>query len=406
MSTVTVRQRSVAALVLALVAGACVGASAHPDTAVTASTVADATTTTAASTSTGVATTSTTMADPIVVTTTQPPTTTTRAPLEPSTYESVSRYHWIGNFSSYTARGLARWESSVPGIQDLRITSSLDDAEQPLLWLPPEGDGDRPLLVILHSWSSNYLQHAGIPYALWAQENGWAVIAPDYRGRNDDADAIGSELAVQDVVDAIDFAVAQGGVDATRVFAVGYSGGGMMGLLLAGRHPDKVTAVAAWGAVYDLIDFYQQSRNAGRHYYWEIAAACGGDPRREGFEPYQECLRRSPMTYLDTAREEGVPVYLAQGLWDGIVSPRHSARAYNQLADPEDRLTDDQIASLGQWRVPIDLIDPLTAESYFEDGDPQVLVSIESAAVKLVYFQASHDMVYQATMRWFASDPG
>lgn len=332
-------------------------------------------------------------------------TTTTRPPLVPPTYESIERYHWIRNWSSYTARGLIRWRQSVPEIQDITIPSTADGTDQPVLWLPPSGDGVKPLLVILHSWSSNYLQHAGIPYALWAQENGWAVIAPEFRGRNDDADAIGSELAVQDVVDAIDFATAQDGVDGTRVFAVGYSGGGMMSLLLAGRHPDKVTAVAAWGPVYDLVAFYQQSRTAGRHYYWEIATACGGDPRRDGFAAQEECLRRSPKTYLDAAREAGVPVYLGHGLWDSILSPRQSGEAFNQLADPEDRFTEDELALLSRWRVPTDIPEPLEAQSYFGPGDPEVFLSIRSASVQLVYFRSNHDMAYQATMRWFASDP-
>lgn len=332
-------------------------------------------------------------------------TTTTRPVLEPPTYDTIQRYHWIRNWSSYTARGLTRWQQSVPDIQNITITSTLDDAEQPALWLPPDGDGDKPVVLILHSWSSNYLQHAGIPYALWAQENGWAVIAPDFRGRNDDAYAIGSEFAVQDVVDAIDFAVAQEGVDESRVFAVGYSGGGMMGLLLAGRHPDKVSAVAAWGPVYDLIPFYRRSRATGRHYSWEIATACGGDPRVAG--PAQdECLRRSPLTYLDGAREAGVPVYLGQGLWDSIVSPRQAANAFNQLADPEDRFTEEQVALFGRWRIPSDAGDPITAESYFGPGDPQVFFTRKSAEVTIVYFRSNHDMVYQATMRWFASDPG
>jgi pimeloyl-ACP methyl ester carboxylesterase len=332
-------------------------------------------------------------------------TTTTRPVLSPPTYDSVERYHWIRNWSSYTARGLSRWQSSITGIEHISISSTLDGVDQPALWLPPDGDGEKPVIVILHSWSSNYLQHAGIPYALWAQENGWAVIAPDFRGRNDDVYAIGSEFAVRDVVDAIDFATAQDGVDGTRVFAVGYSGGGMMGLLLAGRHPNKVSAVAAWGPVYDLVPFYRRSRATGRHYSWEIATACGGDPRLEG-PAQEECIRRSPIAYIDGAREAGIPVYLGQGLWDSIVSPRQSANAFNQLADSGDRFTDEQVSQLGGWRIPADIGDPISTESFFGPGDPQVFLARKSAAVTIVYFRSSHDMVYQATMRWFASDPG
>ena len=331
-------------------------------------------------------------------------TTTTLAPLDPATFESVERINTIREFSGYTARGMSRWQRSIPEIEDIRITSTADGAEQPALWLAPSGERDQPLLVILHSWSAPYLQHAGIPYAMWAQENGWAVIAPEFRGVNNRPEAIGSELAVQDVVDAIDYAISQDGVDPNRVFAVGYSGGGMMALLLAGRHPDKVDAVAAWGPTYDLVDFYRQSRSAGRHYYRDLARACGGDPRESG--PAQdECLRRSPMTYLDGARENGVAVFIGQGIYDSFVSPSQAARAFNQLADPADRFTDEELEQIRRRRLPEHLLDSITTETYFGDGDPTPVFARQSAAVLLVLFRADHEMVYQATLRWFASDP-
>ncbi len=354
-------------------------------------------------TSEAVPTTSTTPGK--TTTTTAATTTTTRPPLEPPTFESLQGLHRIVNFSSLTSYGLSRWKSSVPGIQDIRLTSTADGTEQPVLWLPPSGDQPKPLIVILHSWSAPYTQHAGIPYAMWAQENGWAAIAPEFRGRNDHVEAVGSDLAVQDVVDAIDYAVAQSGVDATRVYAVGYSGGGMMALLLAGRHPERVTAVAAWGAPNDLVDFYRQSRITGRHYYWNIAIACGGDPRESG-PAQEECLRRSPTTYLKTAKQEGVAVFIAQGLGDTLVSPRNGANAFNQLAQARDRLTDEEIMSIGAHRIPTELAGDITIETYFERGDATPLFARRSGQVMLVFFEGRHDMVYGATARWFASDPG
>jgi len=331
-------------------------------------------------------------------------TTTTLPPLDPPTFESVATINTIREFTGYTSRGLARWEQSVPGIEDIRITSTADGAEQPALWVAPKGDRDRPLLVILHSWSAPYDQHAGIPYAMWAQENGWAVIAPHFRGVNNHPDAIGSELAVQDVVDAIDYATSQDGVDPDRVYAVGYSGGGMMSLLLAGRHPDKVTAVAAWGPPNDLVDFYRQSRAAGRHYAGDLWRACGGDPRTAG-PAQEECLRRSPMTYLDAARANGVPVFIGQGIYDSFLSPAQGATAFNQLADPEDRLTTEEVDEIGRRRLPEHLSGSITTETFFAEGDPEPVFARQSGAVWLVFFRADHEMVYQATLRWFASDP-
>lgn len=329
--------------------------------------------------------------------------TTTTAPVDPPTFDSLEGIDTIRDFAGYTDSGMSRWQESVPGIEDIRLTASADGAEQPAFWLAPQGEGDRPLLVILHSWSSDYLQHAGIPYAMWAQENGWAAIAPQFRGINDDPDAIGSELAVQDVVDAIDYATSQDGVDADRVYAVGYSGGGMMSLLLAGRHPDKVTAVAAWGPPYDLIAFYRQSVGNGRHYAGEIRAGCGGDPSDE--DPAQEeCLRRSPMTYLDGAREAEVPILIGQGIHDPLLSPSQGARAFNQLAVPDERLSDEEVEAIGQGGIPEDLAGPIDIETYFGEGDPAPVFARHSGAALLVFFDKDHDMVYKASLRWFTSD--
>lgn len=327
---------------------------------------------------------------------------TTLPPPDPPTFESLDRINTIRDCCKYVAYGRSRWERQVPGIERVRIVSTEDGAEQSVFWLPPNGDRDQPVLVILHSWSASYTQHAGIPFAMWAQENGWAVIAPEFRGINDDADAVGSDLAVQDAVDAIDYAIAQPGVDADRVYAVGYSGGGMMGLLLAGKHPDKVTAVSVWGPPHDLVDFYEHARKAGLRYANDIRRACGGDPRNAG-AAQEECLTRSPATYLASAREHAVPIFIAQGIRDRYVPPRVGAEVFNELADSADRLSAEEVRLFGRGRVPEHL--SITTDTYFGDGDPAPVFARQSGRALLVYFQLGHDMVYNASARWFASDP-
>lgn len=339
---------------------------------------------------------------PSPTTTTTTTTTTTLPPLDPPTFESLERFNTIRDCCRYVSYGQSRWERSAPGVEQFRIVSTLDGAEQPVLWLAPSGDRDQPVLVILHSWSASYTQHAGIPFAMWAQENGWAVIVPEFRGINDDADAVGSDLAVQDVVDAIDFAVAQPGVDANRVYAVGYSGGGMMGLLLAGRHPDKVTAVSVWGPPHDLVSFYEHARRAGLRYANDIRRACGGDPRDPG-SAQKECLTRSPATYLESARDQAVPIFIAQGIRDPFVPPSVGAEVFNRLADPDDRLSAEEVDLFGRGRVPDHL--SITTETHFGNGDPAPVFARQSASALLVYFQSGHEMVYNASARWFASDP-
>jgi len=321
------------------------------------------------------------------------------------TFDSLRGLHTIGNYTSFVASGASRWYSAVPGIQAIEITSTMDGAQQPVFWLPPTGNGEQPLMVILHSWSADYTQHAGIPYARWARENGWAVIAPDFRGRNTTVQAVGSDLAVQDAADAIDHAIAQGGVDADRVYVVGYSGGGMMALLLAGRHPDKVSAVAAWGPPHDLIEFYDFSARLGRPYATHVATACGGNPTSVG-PAQEECLWRSPVTHLDVAREHQVPVLIAQGISDPFVETDAAVEVFNLLADPEDRLAPAAVDLFRGGVVPDGLPEWGTTETYFGSGDPAPVFARASASALLVYFQAGHDMAYHATARWFATDPG
>ena len=51
----------------------------------------------------------------------------------------------------------------------------------------------------------------------------------------------------------------------------------------------------------------------------------------------EECLHRSPITYLDTARDHEVPVFIGQGIRDSFVSTREGARAFNQLANQDNK---------------------------------------------------------------------
>ncbi len=178
----------------------------------------------------------------------------------------------------------------------------------------------------------------------------------------------------------------------------------MMALLLAGRHPDRVDAVAAWGGVYDLVAFYQHSRSVGSHYAPQIWAVCGGSPTSSE-TARQECLERSPITYLDAAREAEVPVYIGQGIGDSLLRPSQGANTFNQLADPADRFTAEEVEEFGRRRIPAHLSEPITIETFFGEGDPTPVFARQSAAVWFVLFQANHEMVYAPALRWFATDP-
>jgi predicted esterase len=305
------------------------------------------------------------------------------------------------DYAPFGDEGIGRWREDVPGIERVRIPSTMDDHEQPALWLPPGGDGPQPLLVVVHSWSTDYLQHLGIPFAEWAEESGWGMIAPDFRGVNDKPEATGSELAVQDVIDSIDFAAGEADIDEDRVFIVGFSGGGLMSLLMAGRHPDRFAGAVAWVPILDLVAWYEYNvkERPDAHYPGHIRASCGGDPTADA-SAREQCEQRSPRTHLDAAREAGVPVYIGHGLSDPIVPPTHSLLAFDQLAGDGEAVEDDVREAVADNRLPDEAQGSLEAETYFGDDDPEVFYARQAGPVTVVLFEGEHDMVYNPGLEW------
>ena len=295
------------------------------------------------------------------------------------------------------------WFDAVPRVQDIRLTSSVDGSSQPSMYLPARRIG-QPILVVLHSWSAEYRQKWSIPYLRYADQRDWAMVAPHFRGVNRQPTATGSPQAVADVVDAIDFAISQGG-DPNRVYVVGFSGGGHMALQMAGQHPDRLAGVAAWVPVNDLNWWYgyNEQHAPWRHYIPHIEGSCGGVPR-PGTAAHESCRLRSPTTHLDAARAAGLPVYIAGGLRDTIVPPSDAARAFNQLADPADRFTAQQLHEMEHFVMPSELRGDTHGRSFFgaaEFAGHGVLVARESANATFVLFDGAHEMLYEPALRWF-----
>lgn len=293
------------------------------------------------------------------------------------------------------------WRRVVPEVREIHIRSSKDGSEQPALFFSPDDSEPRPLLVVLHSWSVNYLDPTSAPYALWAKRNGWAFIHPDYRGRFDNPKATGSELAVRDVLDAVEYARANARIDPSRIYLAGYSGGAMMALTMAGRYPELWAGVVAWVPVFDLVQWHRETRRKYPRYAREIRQSCGGRPV-PGSKAERECRRRSPRTYLEQARRARVPVYIAAGINDPFVSPRHSIAAFNLLADEGDRFSDDQLERLASERTVPPEIDGAFEDPIFDAAGTPLLLQRSSGSAVLQLFRGRHDVIYNAGLLWLA----
>ncbi|HEY0715228.1 MAG TPA: alpha/beta fold hydrolase, partial [Polyangia bacterium] len=242
-------------------------------------------------------------------------------------YGTASAYQ-----DSFRNKKLQGWRERVPKADLIEITSSVDKAKQKAMWYDSGATQKRPLLVVLHSWGSDYRQNLDIPYAEFAIANDWVFIHPDFRGPNRRPQATASDLAVQDVLDAVEAARKRAAVDENRVYLVGYSGGAMKALVLAGRHPEVWAGVVAWGAIFDIVDWYRFDHKEKRYYRREIGRSCGGPPHR-GSAAEAECQKRSPITHLAGAAGR-VPVLIAHGLQDETVPLRQAVDSYNVLAAP------------------------------------------------------------------------
>jgi len=298
-------------------------------------------------------------------------------------------------------------------VQAIAITSSADGSEQPAAFYHSGAPGVKPLLVALHTWSYDYDQEMSIPYAEWCIAHDWILIAPSFRGPNNRPEATGSELAVQDVLDAMAYAEAHAPVDPGRVYLVGVSGGGHMALLtpalasamcagasVAGRAPERWTAVSAWVPITDLAAWHAECCAAGRPYADDLERSCGGAP---GESPAIDAQyrARSPFTHLHPGLR--MPLDINAGILDGhtgSVPISHTLRAFNAVAAPDDQIDDAEIAHFveraavppslrGEW------LDPLY-------GEKRVLFRRASGNARVTVFDGGHEIIYEAALSWLA----
>jgi pimeloyl-ACP methyl ester carboxylesterase len=223
----------------------------------------------------------------------------------------------------------------------VKFKSTIDGSMQPAIIHFPINEQDEPvpLLVMLHTWGSSFATNYSAECLAECKRNGWdwAMIEPYYRGPNDQPEACASELAVQDVLDAIEYMKTRVKIDPNRVYTAGISGGGHMAMTLAGRAPHVWAGVSAWVGQADLASWYQEMKAwpdpVFWHYWINLEAICGAPP---GTSPEidEQYRFRSPLTHLSNAR--GVAIDINAGIDDGhtgCVPISHSLKAFNVLAE-------------------------------------------------------------------------
>ena len=278
----------------------------------------------------------------------------------------------------------------------VQVKSTYDGTMQPCwFWAPEKAKSEPvPLVVGLHTWSADYTQKGHYATSLaYAKQHGWAMVGPNFRGPNKTPPACGGDAAVQDIVDAVNYAKSQVKIDPKRVYILGGSGGGHMTLLMAGRHPEIWAGCAAFCPITDLARWHADSMldhpGRGKNYAKMMEGACGGQPE----EKPEEYKKRSPLTWIDRARKAGVPVYIVTGIhdgWKGSVPVGHSFRAFNALADEKDRVSEADISVIEETRVVPPSIAYNGAKDPFYSEKQRIHFRRTSANVRFTLFEGGH----------------
>jgi dipeptidyl aminopeptidase/acylaminoacyl peptidase len=301
--------------------------------------------------------------------------------------------------------GLLSCEESeyVDRREEIQITSTKDGTEQPSYLILPKGHDAQsdpvPLVVSLHPWSANIDGGRNEDLEALVFEKGWIYLWPHFRGRNNTPEAMGSELAQQDILDAVAWTRENYPVDGERIYLTGRSGGGHMTMLMCGRYPDVWTAAVAWVGISDLAAWHDTHKDG--NYGKMIRQSVGAPGESESIDA--ELAARSPLTHLSKARD--VALHIAAGRHDGhtgSVPISHSLNAFNEIAraNGTDLITEDEIA---QMLRPDGHLDTPTAHDQVTDAafGKEIFLRRQAGNAMVTVFEGGHTGIATATMDWF-----
>ena len=294
-----------------------------------------------------------------------------------------------------TPKNEPEWPNEV---KDILYKSSADNSDQPALFYDSGSKKSKPLLVALHTWSIDHLNDHGVPYAKWCISKDWVLIYPYFRGPNNNPDATGSDLVVNDIKSAVRYAMEHSSIDPGRIYLVGASGGGYTSLLVAGKAPELWAGVSAWVPITDLKNWYYESVERKKKYAGDIVASCGGVPEASDAVA-KEYFNRSPINFLQNAKN--IPLDINAGIHDGhsgSVPISHTINAFNVLAPDADKISETDIDFfVNQQKVPQALQGDFFDPNYDEN---KVLFRRVSNKTRVTIFEGGHEIIFNAALKW------
>ncbi|MEL7310022.1 MAG: alpha/beta fold hydrolase [Pseudomonadota bacterium] len=193
------------------------------------------------------------------------------------------------------------------------------------------GTSRPPLIVMPHGGPFARSVATENTHAQYFASRGYAVIDPNFRGSigfgKDHLSQGFGELGgtmIDDIVDAVDWAIAKGYADSENVFIVGSSYGGYAALMSAIRYPEKFSGLVASASVTDLAAQIKSLKKKGSRFGYEFWQEVAGDSRKKALRAV------SPLYQIDNLT---VPHLLFHGARDRIVDVEQTERLEEALLD-------------------------------------------------------------------------
>ncbi|WP_088278491.1 prolyl oligopeptidase family serine peptidase [Ideonella sp. A 288] len=240
----------------------------------------------------------------------------------------------------WQAIGRARKDIDARGMAtlDLHRVRTRDGMDMPVwLTLPPgaKGAGPWPAVVLVHG--GPWVRGATWRWDVEAQflaSRGYVVIQPEFRGstgygaRHFQAGRRQWGRAMQDdLLDALQWAIGRGTVDAKRVCIAGGSYGGYAALMGPIRHPEAYRCAIAWAAVTDPARLMDR---------WSAWSDMSDEARRYALpelvgDPVKDAAMLTEVSPLAQAARLKVPLLLVHGAQDRRVPIDHGERLRDAL---------------------------------------------------------------------------
>lgn len=289
-----------------------------------------------------------------------------------SAWDNTQNKHWPLNFKT------VQIQSSADGqFQNARVFSSTQESPQ-------------PLIISLHTWSGDFNQED--PLAQEIVLRNWNYIHPNFRGPNNTPQSCASPIALQDIEDAIDFAIRNMNVDTSEVHMIGVSGGAHATLAAYMKLNRQIKSFNAWVPISDVEAWYWESLGRNLKYSSDIKKITSSDEILNT----TEARNRSPL-YMDFNKElrKGASLLIYAGVHDGYtgsVPISHSIHFFNKiLAQTVPKNKDLIISDSLSLSLITKRMNPDPPESVL--GKRKIHLSRQAPGIGLTIFEGRHEML-------------